>query len=471
MSSEELEAAKARFADWKATQQIDQIGQLHAVFAKWLYMKPEDHEALEVVLSGALDRKVAGDPSWFYLIGAPASSKTELINSTNQLTCTYPLDTLTPSTFISGLTKNNKETGEPEPVGGLLKKMDGKAVMIKDLTTLLNSPAEKRDELYGQLRSIYDGKLEKGFGTLPDPIRVNARIGLVCGVTPIIDKYSALQNALGERFLKIRLNPSPLDAAKRALRNEGKEDQIRQELQNAVKAYVERLDFTHPPDVPSDYADEVLAMGMYVATMRANVWKQYDENRNVKDFDLLYTEVPTRVCKQLKHTSKILAVLRKHEEIGEAELATLARIVRDTADQKKQGIIKVWATLGWDLHLDPPRIAALTSGLYRQTAALHLEVLEALGAVCTDADGLYYLGDDFKEYAKIVMRDKGDQNIQRTLGGNFVTKEAQKTPRLEKCSRCFRPLGEERALIDGFEYCPDCRAEIVKDKLAKERAP
>ncbi len=434
-------------------------------------MTPQDHEALEIILTGALDRKIPGDPSWWYLIGAPASSKTEQINAMAGLKCVYPLDTLTPQTFVSGLTRNNKETGEPEPIGGLLRKMDGKTLMVKDFTTILQGNKDNREEIFGQLRSIYDGKFEKGFGTLPEPIRIKATIGAVFGVTPIVDKYTNLQSLLGERHLKIRINPDPMKAAIKALENEGREGQLRQDLRNAVQCFVEHLDLNKIPTISMEYTRQILAMGMYIASMRANVWKQYNENGQLVDADVLYREIPTRICKQLKHTAKLLAMIRGEEEVGEAEMATLGRVAKDTADQKKQEIIEVFNRCGWDQILEPSYIASQTRGLFRGNAAVHLEVMQLLGAMnCVDKG--YGLTDDFRLYAQTVYRHKERKDPQKPLEVYTdlpppVTEAARKQPRLDHtCVRCLQPIkeGDPYAVMDHFVYCETCKAVIVNEK-------
>ena len=117
---------------------------------------------------------------------------------------------------------------------GILQDLNGKVLVIKDFKAVLSMPEIVRSEIYGQLRAIYDGYYEKGFGTLPEPIRVKATLGLIACVTPVIDKYTKAHSALGERFLKLRIRTDVDKASKRAYENAEKARLMRHELSLAT---------------------------------------------------------------------------------------------------------------------------------------------------------------------------------------------------------------------------------------------
>jgi hypothetical protein len=285
--------------------------------------------------------------------------------------------------------------------------MDGKTLVVKDLTTLLNSSEENRTEIYGQLRSIYDGFFEKGFGTLPKKVSINARIGLIAGVTEIVDKYSAMHSTLGERFLKIRSNPNKWKAAEKALLNEGKEMEMRQELRNATTTFLSNLRFDRTPALTRHQETEILKMSMYTALMRSNIWTRYDHGEIV-DMDIISSEVPTRLAKQLKKLAKLLSIVRGHpDKITERELSTLSRVARDTAEPYKQSIMNHFHKHGHTLSFEPNDVGRAVKGLYRKTARNHFKILETLECVNSVRSGnetLYELSDEFVEYFEAVFR-------------------------------------------------------------------
>ena len=88
----------------------------------------------------------------------------------------------------------------------LLPKLDGKVLVIKDFTALLNMPREARQQILGDLRDAYDGNAAKAFGTHVETRRYTSKFGIMAAVTGAIDKHAAVMQQLGERFLKLRLS-------------------------------------------------------------------------------------------------------------------------------------------------------------------------------------------------------------------------------------------------------------------------
>src|SRR5438046_1578624 len=75
---------------------------------------------------------------------------------------------------------------------------------VKDFTTVLTLHRDKRGEILAQLREIYDGHYRKEFGN-GKVVDWTGKIGLIAGVTPIIDTYHAVNQVLGERFVCFRI--------------------------------------------------------------------------------------------------------------------------------------------------------------------------------------------------------------------------------------------------------------------------
>ena len=64
---------------------------------------------------------------------------------------------------------------------------------------------------------------------------------MIACVTPIIDKYYAVINQLGERFLKLRSDPNENDMLRKVEENEGKEKIMREELQEVINGFIDSL--------------------------------------------------------------------------------------------------------------------------------------------------------------------------------------------------------------------------------------
>jgi len=327
---------------WKQALYLEpsDLKELHTTFEYWLYLGEEDIEVLDVVLAAALDRDIPGDPFWLYLVAPSGGIKTEFVRALNKYPPIYTIDTLTVNTFISGKVEKDKETGEIYPVAGILDQLDGKVLVIKDFTVVLSSLDATRTEIYGQLRAIHDGYFEKGFGTLKEPIRVTARIGLIVAVTPAIDRYTKAHNLLGERFLKARLHPESQKTAERAFKNLGQEEKMREDLSTATAYYLNRVRSTRPfPRVTGQQMKDLIQIARYIALMRTRIMGRYHQGLLVEPY-LTEPEVPTRVVKQLKKLAIGLALVRQHNvEVTEEDMKTIKRMAKDCSIPVRQKIV------------------------------------------------------------------------------------------------------------------------------------
>jgi len=414
--SPDIEASKEAFREhhkvWKEDrlgEQVETLPELLGLYRKWLFL--EETEDIEIMLASLLDREIAGDPIWTQVIAPSGDKKTEICRSFRDYPKAYCLDNLTERTLVSGLTQRNKDTGEIEAVAGLLPKIDDHTLIIKDFTTMLGKSKEFRTELYGQLRSIYDGFYEVGFGSLPEPLRIQCRIGLIVACTGAIDRYAQLENHLGTRFLKVRSDTDPVKATQKALENAEHSERMRLQLRGAVAHFIESLKdrgaFEKPPSLTEDQKHEIIKLGLYVAKMRASVWARYDRYGDLLTLEAIDEEKPTRVSKQLMKLSQLLAIIRGHDTIEESELSTLRRVARDTSMPTRQGIIDAFHHHGdLDGRLAITDIDAITKEMGRRihykTAKNQMEIMETLYILDRDDSGTYRISDDFRPLARYI---------------------------------------------------------------------
>jgi hypothetical protein len=112
---------------------------------------------------------------------------------------TYMIDQVTAKTLVSG---HKLEDGSEV---SQLPKMDGKVVIITDESTIMEQRQEDRNEVMAQLRKAYDGDYNKAFGNRKEKKELNFRFNMLVGSTPSIDRYFLYTQALGERFINMRL--------------------------------------------------------------------------------------------------------------------------------------------------------------------------------------------------------------------------------------------------------------------------
>jgi hypothetical protein len=166
------------------------LGEVHAAFGAWLELPPAEqgppHECVDMALATVIANRMDGDPLWVFLVAPPSGGKTEVIRALDEAGDVYPLSSLTAQTFASGFERKGTETS-------LLPKIDGKTLTMKDFGTVLTMYREKKAEILAQLREIYDGGFIKEFGN-GKTFRWSGKVGLLAGVTPIIDREYALNH-------------------------------------------------------------------------------------------------------------------------------------------------------------------------------------------------------------------------------------------------------------------------------------
>jgi hypothetical protein len=299
---EDIQSIKIRHNEWLAVQRLLQpktIGELHNIYTAWYKINPVDIELIDITLALATDRRIPGDPVWGNIVGPAGFWKTGLCRSISGLPEVYPLDVLTDKSLISGLVEKNKETGEREPVAGILKELNGKVLVIKDFTAVLSLRDYKRQAVLSQLRNAYDGYYDSAFGTLKEPIRVEVEFGFIAAVTPIINNYIKTLVTMGPRCLMVRIHDPPRRESARAAReNLGKEETMRYQVKEAVSNYVKSLDFSKKIEVSSRIGDSIDALADYTALMRTHVMAKYYGGKMI-DHNIPSPEAPTRLSKQL----------------------------------------------------------------------------------------------------------------------------------------------------------------------------
>ena len=259
-----------------------------------------DRGAILVALAGIVANYADGDAVWPLLVGAPGSGKSEIVSSTTQAPGVMSLSSLTPQTLISGWERKG------EPASLLTQIGEFGVIAFKDLTTVLTMHRDARNQILGQLREVADGKIEKGFGT-GHRVEWQGKLGLLAGVTQVIDDQHRFLAVMGERFILYRMPPAPRRAlARRALKNRGREKALRERLWPAVARYLDSFQRCGPIELPNDLTEPLLNLADVVTRARTGV------ARDGYTRELLYLpepEAPTRLTKQLAQLGAAMRLL------------------------------------------------------------------------------------------------------------------------------------------------------------------
>jgi hypothetical protein len=176
------------------------------------YQVVEDTDFLRVALAVAATAHLDGEPLWLQIVGSPSSGKSEAISMLRD-TVDGRVGEITSAGLLSwaGGAKGH-------PVGLLARVGDGKRLAtISDFSTILGDADRKtRAQLFSNLRVVYDGYLIREHGSAPRPLVWEGRLTLISAVTPQIDAFSSYADALGPRWLYVRVSEPSRCNRKRA---------------------------------------------------------------------------------------------------------------------------------------------------------------------------------------------------------------------------------------------------------------
>ncbi|MBI2485498.1 MAG: hypothetical protein HYW01_00765 [Deltaproteobacteria bacterium] len=291
--------------------------------------------ALAVVVANYF---VDADQLWLLIVAPSSGAKTELLRSLDGGKDIYFLSNLTKATLISGQ-KGNIEAS-------LLPKLSNHVLVMKDFTTVLEMRADDKAEILAQLREIYDGKYEKAFGT-GKVFRWKGHVGFLAGVTIVIDDSLLVKQVLGERFILYRtIHENRKSMTRQALRNTGKEKDMRNELNKIMRKFLNQFQRVDKlPDCPEEIEEKIIYLADTTALSRSSVPREGTGDKIIKYVP--DPELPTRLAKQFKLLACGLALVRNKSQITEDEYRVLRKIALDTIPNQRKIAIKVLLTDDW----------------------------------------------------------------------------------------------------------------------------
>jgi hypothetical protein len=283
-----------------------------------------DLQATRALYAAIKAHSFAGAPVWPMLVAPPGSMKTELLNALEGIEGVHLVDQVTAQTFISGQIQTGRGGRSPS----LLSRIGDSGILVcADFSTVLGMKQEQRASILADLRRIYDGQLRKEFGTADDPQQHEwkGRITLAVAVTPAIDKYGAVIQALGDRFVVVRLpRAGGVEAALKAMEQDRKE--VQRELGTAVKALFDSLKGKTEPQLPHSLQIRVGALAEIAVRGRSQVQRDGYDKEIVA---IPEPESPTRLAQQLAQLAKGSAALDKRESVDDADLTLVRRVAFD----------------------------------------------------------------------------------------------------------------------------------------------
>jgi hypothetical protein len=340
-----------------------------AVFKKWLHL--DDPAPIIVTAAATIANLAAGDPVWLLLVGPPSSGKTEIVSSLVPLPYIVPAATITEAALLSGTAKRERAA---DATGGLLRQIGDFGILLcKDFTSVLSQNHDTAKRAMAAMREVHDGVWDRPVGV--DGARVlhwAGKCGFIAGVTPSYDRYSSVVNALGDRYLLLRmLEIDPDKQARAALGQNGREKEMHAELSAAMTGVITGAD---PAAVltPLDDTtlDKLAKLSIYGARARTGV----ERNGYTKDLEVIpQPEGPARLAKSLRQLYGGLVALGIDSA---TRWDILTRIAVDCAPAIRIPLIQaLLANSAWTRTTEIAEDASMIT----KTAALHLDDLALIG--------------------------------------------------------------------------------------------
>lgn len=368
-----------------------------------------DEGLVKVVCASIIANRLPFDPFWMFLVGPSSSGKSEMIMSLTKTFGIVPISSLTPHTFISGLKRPGKETSMLFKIS---EQYGRQGIMtFKDFTSIITMHHEDRKEIMGQLREIFDGSLNRSFGT-GDDIKWTGKVGMVSAVTDAIYRERQMYAKMGERFTMYKfITPDRKDVLRYA--NDEKMEQKqedREKLKDAVANFLDKVVGTPVtiPKVPKFMEDEIIDLAEFTTRARSSVDRDYYSQS--KEIEYVYDpEGPTRFADQLKTIYKALVILNGGA-LQDLDQRIIYKIALDSIDQRCRRALQAAAKY---TTITTPGLAILINLPTTSTRRI-LEDLNALGVLIrikTGREDHWKIKDEYRPLIQKVDQIKFEDKI------------------------------------------------------------
>jgi len=292
-----------------------------------------DYQGVDIVIACAVSHKLpsAGrEMLWLRIVGASGAGKTELLRALiGQEGFVGTMESITPGSIRRGY--KSKE-GKKKREQTLLERINGSLIITKDLGPLLTKDIRVQTEVFGLLRSVYDGTLDADYGSDQGHLKQDTWFDWVVGTTGYLEKVRSLEYLLGSRFIDMRwISPDREGAAAKAIDNDGVLTPIRARLVSGMADILDDVKI-----LPRPRLNYIATLANISATLRTPVDRDV-RTREIADTPAI--EVPTRMGQALSRIATGLLMMGvKEQDIK----PYLVRLVFDSMKEVRANIIKAW---------------------------------------------------------------------------------------------------------------------------------
>lgn len=262
------------------------FAEMQAGYEKWLDFR-EDPDLLRIIYGAFVANRLQGNPVWLMIIGSAGCGKSELLMSISGAKNTYSISSLTPYALMSGY-------GD-QADNSLINRLDGKVLLIKDLSSTTEIKAEDRGLLFSFLRDAYDGQVTRATGR--GEIKFKGKFGIVAAGTLAIEHGRKMEALLGERFLYVRPRIHGEHIMEMSLKHASRKDEMRNYLKFMSAEFLDNYVVPTERTLSKSIVDTAKACAKMLVQTRSTVVRDY-RTKEI-EFPAEVLEIPTRVYEQL----------------------------------------------------------------------------------------------------------------------------------------------------------------------------
>jgi hypothetical protein len=276
------------------------LSELEDAYRKWLYLE-HDPDLVRNLFALYVANRYDGPPVWTMVIGKAGSGKSELLGSLEGFPATVMVSKLTPNALASGYGDGSSSL--------LHVLAQNKVMVIKDMSTITELPAESKAQIFSDLRDAFDGSFVKVTGS--GRIEFKGKFGIIAGATEAVERSRIHESSLGERFLYLRVRMDKKHEKliqTRSGHNVNRYSQMRKELSEASATFLKSVKLGVNTKITERLRDDIYMAARVLVRARSAVTRDRF-TRNVES-PAGSTEVPTRV------TAQLLQIALAMQEIG-----------------------------------------------------------------------------------------------------------------------------------------------------------
>lgn len=265
-----------------------------------------DPSPIYVVLGTVAANMMEGPPAWTMLVGPSGCGKTALLTSVLGVHNIRDASSISSEgALLSGVRKKDRAAGSS---GGLLNEIKPRGMlMFKDFTSILELGRDG-GKIYAALRESYDGFWTRDVGTDGHrKLTWEGKLGVLSGVTNMIDRSHSLVSSMGERFVFYRYPRPTIDEeaegwaeSNKALSNGDRMD-LAHNMQSLVAGFFDGLGLdwerNHSPrEMTQVEKDRLIGLAQLGSHCRSVVPRDPQTKQII---DVSVSEFPTRICSEL----------------------------------------------------------------------------------------------------------------------------------------------------------------------------